>query len=159
VIYVSRSIIHGPRFLSAGKIINFFDCHKFRNMVRWNGSRLDFDLRFTKCFCISILNKSTRRRKDGFTLCGGGLAPVRMYRSGIVAAPVNIDCISRSVLKRSQFFFISKFVNLGLGTNFKPNPKRFVKLYGGVKVVHKLCTAILVHRIKNCVAGRLAIML
>jgi hypothetical protein len=110
------------------------------------------------CFFSSMLNRSIRRRKEEFTLCGGGFAPVRRYKSGMLLLPDRIDCISTSVLNLSQFVVMLKFVYLGQGTYFSPRPSRAAKLCGGCIVVHRLCTDVFVQRMKNCVTGRLAMM-
>jgi hypothetical protein len=63
-----------------------------------------------------------------------------------------------SVLNRAQFLLMLKFVYFGFGTKFKPKPRRLVVLGGGGLIVHKLCTAELVHRMKKWDFGRLAMI-
>jgi hypothetical protein len=105
-----------------------------------------------------MLNRSTRRLSDGFTICGGAEAPTRIYRSGGDVFPDKNDCISISVLNRAQFFWMLWFVVFGLGTKFRPRPRRLVVFGGGCIIVHKLCTEVFVQRMKKCDLGRLAIM-
>jgi hypothetical protein len=98
----------------------------------------DLHLRLMNRFCSSLLKQSMRRFRELLMRCGGALAPVRIYRSGIVEDPDRKDCISVSVLKRWQFLLILKLVNFGLGTNFRLRPRTLEILGGGGTNVQRL---------------------